>query len=612
MCAMNMIKARVIPPDGGWGWFVVLGSWIIDLLVFGFFRGGGVVFIECVKYFGSTRSEAAWIPVLTVAVSFLMAPVAGMLVYYYPYRLIVFLGGMTATSGLVICHYAPTITFVYIGYGVILGAGFGLVLSPHLSIVGVYFNRHRALATGITISGGAVGTFAVGPLVQYLIDEYGLRGAFLILSAILLHLCVAGTLYRPLDYIVTSPPSIQISEDEDGMLNGGLKLQVYSDSPHRTSTQERTHSGNPSQTAEDDTNIPEVLVNGTAIIPKMEAAKEEINQNEYDFEVNQNTMNQTEHDVDEKQLTVDPYSERLMAPLADIDETKITESDALSEDLLDRALHFSSQRTSRGVSMGSVMTLPKIVITSADGMAFTPSQSAEVLNVAITPVMPTEYVPPTVRIPAPPVKFFLFDGLLLLVSLSYGITVSAYIGIVLILPDYIQWEVEGLTISDGMMCIAVASIGDLIARPTIGWLIDKLGVKKRFLYQGSLWIFGVLFLLFPLASSYSALLVLSILLGALYGVCLVHSPCFLADYFGPTNLPFTMGYMMAIAGLPIIFLGLVIGAIRDLTGSYGASCWILGSVLVFFSVLWFSQPVLLRRHKHQQAKYELEKGPIFL
>jgi len=77
------------------------------------------------------------------------------------------------------------------------GIGSALAYSPSIVTVGQYFERRRTLANGLSVSGSGVGNFAIPPLIQLCVDEFGLAGALLILSAIMLHVCVAGALMRP-------------------------------------------------------------------------------------------------------------------------------------------------------------------------------------------------------------------------------------------------------------------------------------------------------------------------------------------------------------------------------------------------------------------------------
>lgn len=74
----------------------------------------------------------------------------------------------------------------------------GLIYLPSIVMVGFYFNKRRALATGITVCGSGIGAFVFAPLGESLLDLYAWRGATWILSAMILNCVVFSSLYRPL------------------------------------------------------------------------------------------------------------------------------------------------------------------------------------------------------------------------------------------------------------------------------------------------------------------------------------------------------------------------------------------------------------------------------
>jgi MCP family monocarboxylic acid transporter-like MFS transporter 13/MCP family monocarboxylic acid transporter-like MFS transporter 12 len=78
----------------------------------------------------------------------------------------------------------------------ISGIGFGLVYSPCLTVFNFYFKRRRALAMGILLFGGSVGSVLFPYLYKFLIDLYGLQGAILVISAVILNICVCAALIR--------------------------------------------------------------------------------------------------------------------------------------------------------------------------------------------------------------------------------------------------------------------------------------------------------------------------------------------------------------------------------------------------------------------------------
>ena len=60
---------------------------------------------------------------------------------------------------------------------------------------------------GIAVCGSGVGTFVFAPLANFLLDQYGWKGANLIFAALCFNCAVFGALMRPLELVVTSPVS---------------------------------------------------------------------------------------------------------------------------------------------------------------------------------------------------------------------------------------------------------------------------------------------------------------------------------------------------------------------------------------------------------------------
>lgn len=80
------------------------------------------------------------------------------------------------------------------------GLGFCMVYMPAVLTVGFYFERWRALATGLALCGSGVGTFVFAPITVKLIDNLGWR------LTVLVHGGNSFKLRRPLhnEYLLTS------------------------------------------------------------------------------------------------------------------------------------------------------------------------------------------------------------------------------------------------------------------------------------------------------------------------------------------------------------------------------------------------------------------------
>ncbi|KAJ0064346.1 hypothetical protein NL108_006366 [Boleophthalmus pectinirostris] len=152
------------PPDGGWGWAVVLASFISIGFSYAFPKSLTVYFKEIQEYFGVSYSEIAWVSSVMLATMY--------------------------------------------------AAGFGLAfnLQPALTIIGTYFQAKRPLANGLAMTGSPVVLFTLAPLNQFLFDSFGWRGSFLILGAIVLNCCVAGSLMRPVNKMAVPKPKAEPAE----------------------------------------------------------------------------------------------------------------------------------------------------------------------------------------------------------------------------------------------------------------------------------------------------------------------------------------------------------------------------------------------------------------
>lgn len=100
----------------------------------------------------------------------------------------------------------------------IAGLGFGMMYLPSIVMVGLYFDKRRAMATGIAVCGSGIGAFIFAPLGRYLNDTYGWRGSLLILSGLMLNGIACGAVYRPLEARKTKKKkrATEVEEDEEG------------------------------------------------------------------------------------------------------------------------------------------------------------------------------------------------------------------------------------------------------------------------------------------------------------------------------------------------------------------------------------------------------------
>ncbi|XP_061701298.1 monocarboxylate transporter 1-like [Syngnathoides biaculeatus] len=190
--------AGYTPPEGGWGWAVVVGAFISIGFSYAFPKSITVFFKDIEVIFNATPSQVSWISSIMLAVMYAGGPISSILVNRFGSRPIILLGGCLAGSGLVAASFCNTVPQLYFFIGVVGGLGLAFNLNPALTMIGKYFYKRRPIANGIAMAGSPVFLSTLAPLNSWLYDEFGWRGSFLILGGLLLNCCVAGSLMRPI------------------------------------------------------------------------------------------------------------------------------------------------------------------------------------------------------------------------------------------------------------------------------------------------------------------------------------------------------------------------------------------------------------------------------
>lgn len=194
------------PPDGGWGWAIVFASFISIGFSYAFPKSLTIYFKEIQEYFSVSYSQIAWISSVMLASMYAGGPVSSILVNRYGSRPVVLVGGIILSAAMILASFGTTIIHLYLCVGVLGGLGLAFNLQPALTIIGTYFHAKRPLANGLAMTGSPVILFTLAPLNQFLLQTFGWRGSFLILGAIVLHCCVAGSLMRPVNKSLHQTP----------------------------------------------------------------------------------------------------------------------------------------------------------------------------------------------------------------------------------------------------------------------------------------------------------------------------------------------------------------------------------------------------------------------
>ncbi|KAI3364749.1 hypothetical protein L3Q82_000958 [Scortum barcoo] len=192
------VTAAVTAPDGGWGWVVLVATIIVLALTLAFPSCVGIFYTDLQNEFDASNSETSWVPSIMTSVLHAGGPFCSVLVERFGCRATVMLGGVLSGLGMAASSFTQSIGQLYVTAGVITGLGFCFSFQPAVTILGHYFVRRRTFANAMSSTGTALGLCTLPFLGNYLHTEFGWRGSFLVLGAVLLNCCVCGAVMRPL------------------------------------------------------------------------------------------------------------------------------------------------------------------------------------------------------------------------------------------------------------------------------------------------------------------------------------------------------------------------------------------------------------------------------
>ncbi|VDN12889.1 unnamed protein product, partial [Dibothriocephalus latus] len=169
------------PPEGGWGWIVVFGSFLVHLIADGICYAFGVFTPAIVDYYGASRQLVGWLNSALVGISFIsvsvkkealsvpvfvifalmfQGPLSSKLCDAYGFRIVTMLGGLLGAIGLGAVFFYGHFVFLFVMVSGLGGLGFGFSYLASICVVSNYFETKRALAVGFAVCGSGVGEFA--------------------------------------------------------------------------------------------------------------------------------------------------------------------------------------------------------------------------------------------------------------------------------------------------------------------------------------------------------------------------------------------------------------------------------------------------------------------
>ncbi|KAL0112519.1 hypothetical protein PUN28_012085 [Cardiocondyla obscurior] len=576
-------KTKKIPPDGGWGWVVLFSALIVNFLIPGTVKSFGVLFVEFLHVFKASSTAASWMPALCYFLYSSLGPLSSILSTRYSYRAVTLVGGTFAASGMMLSYFANSVTYLYVSYGLMVGIGAGLSFPPTVYIVTQYFEKLRGMANGLCISGSAIGTIVLPPLLQYLLDCFGYRGAVLIMGAITLNTLICGLLYHPVE------EHMKIVPLDEGIDNEALTLDEQNVGVKMESVEK----------TEDDPKFDEEPIHKFSDLPRnvvyesvseKSSEKRKIPEKKLDYKTNDRVVGLRYRAVKDDDSLIREEIPRESTPNAN--ELPAAISSCLEEngDGTNGDIQNLSRPDNGAVIEDSRVQIDQVKVAGdrENNKSEEPEEkkrnNARSKSKKTSGKVQKKFDKPFFDLSV------LRDPVYLVILISNSTSAISNTNFMILLPSYAI--AEGFDKNSSALLLSIVSALDLVGRIGGASLSDIDFMPKYYYFVGGLGTSGIALALLPMATSYTMLSFFCGLFGLSSGMYIGITTVILADMLGTEKLSSSYGISLFVNGVLQLVGPPVCGIIFENVLSYKPIFLAFGIILILGTALWAVVPLI--------------------
>uniref|UniRef100_T1J937 Major facilitator superfamily (MFS) profile domain-containing protein n=1 Tax=Strigamia maritima TaxID=126957 RepID=T1J937_STRMM len=573
-----MDVSRSVSPDGGWGWVVTAATSMIYFITFGLNTSHGIIMVGLMReLFPNDRNRLTLIPLLCNGITRLLAP---LMVYFSlksSYRLILFTGGLLLTLGLALSFMVPSVNFLIITLGVLMGTGGGGCVFPAAILTTLYFDKHVSLANGIYTAGASVGCVTVPLFIEYLLHTVGVRDTFLYMACLSLQICVAASLCQPVEWHMkeANPESI---DGKSGCVQVNPKDRPVTHTIFDLKASDRE--------------MKQQLKKNRVVLTRFEYKQSSVRvrvtaNNTSKPNNNSLILNPTTLRKPPSKVSLDNYNlyNRQVSQLS-------VETADHHQPAFDRKDSFRSSLSSR-ISASFVQGLRKASLPMShptDLVARCPLQTQ--------PSIPEENGKTDMETKNSSMFSFFKNSefyLLTLLSTGFYLNMTTF---PIITPDYAINELSGTeSLEMAAYLISALSLADFICRISLSWIWDKPFINKLYCFLFGNVIGGCCLIAASFAQTYQDLMILGIIDGFSTGISGVLVSVIFMQSIGPKYFGIAISTASLTGGVLMVSNGFLISFLKQQTGSYKLIYFGMGIFQLAGSAIWIICNFLIPKKK---------------
>ncbi|KAK3582827.1 hypothetical protein CHS0354_039970 [Potamilus streckersoni] len=169
-------------------WIVFGSSYISTLLVLGLLFGFPRLFSILLEVYRESRASTGAVHSIMIGVFYCTGIINGPVTAKIGLHKAGFLGGALAGLGWTISFFSTSILYLDFSIGVFTGLGLSFVYISSVSVVNHHFQKKSGLVVlSILSTSNGIGALIYPYIFTYCVDQFGIRGTFLLIGGVLLN-----------------------------------------------------------------------------------------------------------------------------------------------------------------------------------------------------------------------------------------------------------------------------------------------------------------------------------------------------------------------------------------------------------------------------------------
>ncbi|XP_031341180.1 monocarboxylate transporter 13-like isoform X1 [Photinus pyralis] len=188
---------RFQPPDGGYGWMIVISSVLITSSITPIVQCFGLIYEKPFKEADISATQISFLLHLYNSIMCTFCFVAGPLLKKFSFRQVALAGSLAVSVGVSATYFSSRYEYLLGTFCIFIGIGQGLIIQSVSLAINTYFKKRLTLAMSYSVTGTGLLPIVTPQVTNLLLANYNTQGTVLILAGISLHSLAGALLLRP-------------------------------------------------------------------------------------------------------------------------------------------------------------------------------------------------------------------------------------------------------------------------------------------------------------------------------------------------------------------------------------------------------------------------------